>query len=219
MVATREEAAARALAAVGDANVPDTCQMWTRGIFDAPSAGDQDGDRDFDAVDGWLAEPLDARHPGDRNPPDGVPVSWRGGTNGHGHRAVAVWVDDNIRVVSTDAPIRGRIGVVDLGWFETNWGLQYLGWSDSITGLLIPQEDDMADAATQKKLDDILAAATDARNKVYGLAGAEAERAKATRKRDAALLEAVEAAATADDLAVVKARVQKIKALLLAPEA
>lgn len=210
MVVTREEAAARALAAVGNPNIPDTCQLWTRGIFDAPSAGDQDHDSDADAVDGWLAEPPDARHPGDRNPPDGVPVSWRGGTNGHGHRAVTA----GGRVVSTDAPTRGQIGIVDLGWFETNWGLTYLGWSDSITGITIPQEDDMADPDVRAQLDRIEAAATDARNKVYGLAGAEADRAKAARKRDAALLELAEDAATADDLAAVKAKVRKIKQLL-----
>lgn len=134
MVFNREEAAKRAEAA--RTNDVGMCQLWTRTMFGAPSAGDRDLDGDADAVDGWKSEPTSARHPGDRNPPRGVPVSWSGGRNGHGHRAVSL---GGGMVRSTDAPSAGLVGTVDLGWFERHWGLTYLGWSETITGIVIPK--------------------------------------------------------------------------------
>jgi hypothetical protein len=212
MTTTREDAVRRVLAAVGDPNVPDTCQLWTRTIFGAPSAGDRDHDTDADAVDGWLSEPAWAKHPGDRNPPLGVPVSFSGGSSGHGHRAVVV--GPNGQVGGTDTPERGRVGIVDIDWIERNWGLHYLGWSETITGLPIPQEDDMADEATQKTLAEILATAKDAVAEIKGLKSAEADRAKATRKRDAALLALVDDLATAASVEQVRVIAKRIKTLV-----
>ena len=130
---SREEAVKRAIAS--SSNVPDTCQLWTRTMFGAPSAGDRDTDGDADAVDGWLSEPQWARHPGDRNPPRGVPVAWSGGRKGYGHRAISL---GNGKIRSTDAGGRGKVATVDLSWVEKNWGLKYLGWSETITGQKIP---------------------------------------------------------------------------------
>jgi hypothetical protein len=110
------------------------CQSWTRTIFGAPSVGDVDHDRDADAVDGWKSEPTSKRHT-DRHPPRGVPVAWGGGSHGNGHRAVSL---GNGKIRSTDAGGRGRVATVDLDWPEKAWGLTYLGWSETISGLEIP---------------------------------------------------------------------------------
>jgi hypothetical protein len=138
MVFSREQAVQRALAA--RTNSPGTCQLWTRGILGAPSVGDFDGDGDADAVDGWKREPLSARHT-DRKPPAGTPVAWSGGRNGYGHRAISLGpVNGVYKIRSTDAPVSGRVGTVDLDWVERNWGLKYLGWTDTISGIPIPYD-------------------------------------------------------------------------------
>lgn len=136
MVYTREQAVQRA--SREQSNTPDTCQLWTRTMFGAPSVGDRDGDGDADAVDGWKSEPERFRHT-DRNPPAGTPVAWGGGSRGYGHRAVSLGkINGVVMVRSTDAPTRGRVGTVPLDWFERNWGLHYLGWSETISGQMIP---------------------------------------------------------------------------------
>lgn len=132
-VRNREEAAKASLA--DSTNDVGMCQQQTRLWLLGPSAGDRDGDGDADAVDGWKSEPVDARHPGDRHPPRGVPVSWAGGRKGHGHRALSLG-DGMVR--STDAGGAGRVASVHLSWVEQNWGMQYLGWSETITGIMIP---------------------------------------------------------------------------------
>lgn len=128
----RDQAARRAAASTS--NIPGTCQLWTRTQYGAPSAGDRDRDGDADAVDGWKSEPPEARHT-DRRPPRGVPVAWAGGRNGFGHRAISL---GGGLIRSTDAGGSGRVATVELGWVERTWGLIYLGWSDTITGIPIP---------------------------------------------------------------------------------
>lgn len=119
-------------------NIENTCQIVTRGYYGAPSVGDFDGDGAADAEDGWKAEPIKGRHPGDRNPPRGFPVSWGGGSSDNGHRAIAL---GNGLIRSTDAPKTGITSTVPLEWVEENWGLPYLGWSETISGILIPRPD------------------------------------------------------------------------------
>lgn len=133
VIATRDQAARRAEAS--SRNEPGMCQAWTRGIYGAPSVGDIDRDGDADAVDGWRAEDKDARRPGDRNPPRGVPLSWSGGRAGHGHRAISL---GNRKVRSIDIGSPGRVGTVDLDFFEDEWNLKYLGWTTTISGIAIP---------------------------------------------------------------------------------
>lgn len=130
----RKEVAQRARAAVGRPNVIGFCQAWTRGIIGADSVGDVDSDGDADAIDGWKSEPAMAKHTGAA--PEGVPGAWSGGSRGFGHRAVSV---GNGRWASTDAPIQGQIGIVPTSWFAENWGMQYLGWSDTMSGQPIPK--------------------------------------------------------------------------------
>lgn len=130
----RAEVVARALAS--KTNVPDTCQLWTRTVCGAPSAGDYDGDGAADAEDGWKSEPAKYKHAGDRNPPAGVPVSYGGGSRDNGHRAVSL---GNGMIRSTDAGGSGKVATVPLDWPERAWGLTYLGWSDTCDGWLIPE--------------------------------------------------------------------------------
>lgn len=132
MVNNRAEAVEAALRTTH--NVPNTCQLVTRGWFNAPSVGDFDGDGAADAEDGWKSEPLSARH-SDRNPPAGVPVSYLGGSRDNGHRAISL---GNGKIRSTDAGGSGRTATVDLAWPERTWGLKYVGWSETIDGIPIP---------------------------------------------------------------------------------
>ncbi|NUR07699.1 MAG: hypothetical protein HOQ45_11910 [Nocardioidaceae bacterium] len=131
MVINREEAVKRALASTD--NEPGGCYKWTRTQFGSPAVGDYDGDHDADAVDGWKA--TRRKHPGDRNPPRGVPVFWSGGSNGYGHAAVSL---GGGKIRSTDAGGRGKVATVDLAWPERAWGLTYLGWSDDLAGVTVP---------------------------------------------------------------------------------
>lgn len=116
-------------------NKPGTCQMTVRNWFNAPSAGDRDGDGDADAVDGWLSEPKTARHPGDRNPPPGRPLAFSGGSKGYGHRALSL-PGGKIRSTDMDGD-RYKSGVVgtvsSIKALEKAMGIKYLGWSETIT--------------------------------------------------------------------------------------
>lgn len=134
---TRSQAVEEALGMVGHSYPEGMCQKFTRECFDAPSVGDVDGDGDPDAEDGYKSEPLAARHDGDRTPPAGVPLYWEGGSNDNGHRAVSL---GDGKIASTDAPTSGKVGVVDLDWVTRNWGLRYVGWTETISGQPIPRE-------------------------------------------------------------------------------
>lgn len=135
-IRTREQAAQSAEAQT--TNVVGRCQEWTRNRYLAPSAGDRDHDGDADAVDGWLSEPKSARHPGDRNPPRGVPVAF---ANRFGHRAVSL---GGGRIRSTDMSDdgthyqAGNVGTTTIGNLERSMGIKYLGWTDTISGFPIP---------------------------------------------------------------------------------
>ena len=109
------------------------CYKFTREVFGHAAVGDVDGDGDADAVDGWKATKF--RHPGDRNPPAGVPVFWSGGRNGYGHAAVSL---GNGLIRSTDAGGREIVATVPLKWVEDNWGMKYLGWTEDLGGVKIP---------------------------------------------------------------------------------
>jgi hypothetical protein len=133
MVYNRQQAVERAV--TSHRNTPNTCQFWTRTIFGVPSVGDFDHDGAADAEDGWKSEPARYKHPGDRRPPAGVPVSYLGGSADNGHRAISL---GNGMIRSTDAGGRGIVATVPLDWPEKNWGLRYVGWSESCDGVLIP---------------------------------------------------------------------------------
>lgn len=138
MVYSRQEAVKRSLAY---SRYPQgLCQVFTRTIFGAPSVGDVDGDGDADAVDGWFSEPPSARHPGDRNPPAGVPTGFSGGSRGFGHRAPSV---GGGKIRSTDMNASGRyqagsVATVTIPQVEAAMGVCYTGWTETISGLPIP---------------------------------------------------------------------------------
>lgn len=159
MIRNREEAAK--LAEASKSNVPGTCQLWTREKFNAPSAGDQDHDGDADAVDGWKSEPFHSRHT-DRQPPRGVPVAWSGGSKGHGHRAMSL---GGGKIRTTDGAGAGVVATRDLGYPEAQWGLKYLGWSDTIDGFPIPLPPPPSRGA---RVDAALKRLRSARNKSHG---------------------------------------------------
>jgi hypothetical protein len=128
-------------------NVPGTCQFNVRTWFNADAAGDQDGDGDSDAVDGWLSEPRSARHEGDRNPPPGKPLAFKGGSRGFGHRALST----HNGVISTDmlsnrysaghtSTVTGSSTAAAIAQIESSMGVQYLGWSETIDGEKIPAD-------------------------------------------------------------------------------
>ncbi|WP_436700987.1 hypothetical protein [Nocardioides sp. BYT-33-1] len=132
MTRTRREAIEHA--ALADIYLPaGMCARWTREQYGIGPSGDADGDGDVDAIDAWRRAVN--HHPGDRNPPPGVPVFWSGGSKGHGHVAMS-WPGGRIR--GTDSPISGRIGTVDFDWIEKHWGLTYLGWAEGMSGVMIP---------------------------------------------------------------------------------
>lgn len=138
MVRNREEAVQAALSTTR--NVPRTCQLVTRGWFAAPSVGDFDGDGAADAEDGWKQEPAWAKH-ADRKPPRGTPVAWGGGSEDNGHRAISlgpVGPGGLYMIRSTDAGGSGITATVPLNYPEVKWGMPYLGWSETISGVKIP---------------------------------------------------------------------------------
>jgi hypothetical protein len=128
-------------------NVVGTCQLNVRIWFNAPSAGDQDGDGDADAVDGWKSEPLSARHVGDRNPPAGRPLSFKGGSRGFGHRALSgvnsvfsTDMQNNLYKAGVTSRVTGASTSEAIAKIERAMNVSYVGWSDTIDGFPIPKE-------------------------------------------------------------------------------
>ena len=146
-MAVRSSKQALAVARAQKTNTPGMCQAYVTRWFNAGGVGDVDGDKDADAVDGWLSEPKSARHEGDRNPPPGKPLAWKGGGKGYGHRALS----DVNGLISTDmqnnkykkgvtstvkaASVSDAIRII-----ERVMGVQYLGWSETISGKKIPAD-------------------------------------------------------------------------------
>lgn len=136
----REEAARAAEA--DRFNQVGTCQLTTRIWLDSPSVGDYDGDGRADAEDGWKSEPASARHTSRTGIPRGLPVSFLGGRNDDGHRALSL---GNGRFRSTDWDTvnqRYKAGVVGTAYsleaLERGMGVTYAGWSTTIGGKEIP---------------------------------------------------------------------------------
>lgn len=139
-IQTSEEAVRRALAT--ETNVPGMCQQVVRGYFDAPSAGDADGDGDSDAADGYFKEPPSARNAGDRNPPAGKPLYFsKAGGKGNGHRALSL-EDGLVRSTDFDTNTKkykaGVVGTGTLKQVEAAMGVTYVGWTKTIDGYPIP---------------------------------------------------------------------------------
>lgn len=130
-----------------------SCQLWTRTMFNAPSAGDQDGDGDADANDGWLSEPKKYRH-ADLNFPGGVSGYFKNESgHGFGHRVVTL---DNglVRSIDFDTKTKsykpGTVGTGTPGEVARALGLVWMGWAQSISGHLIPDDEKPAPKPTPK---------------------------------------------------------------------
>ena len=149
--------------------------------------------------------------------PRGAFAFWTGGSDGAGHIAIGL---GNGVVRSTDAGGPGSVANKPVEWFATNWHLNYVGWADNVNGVTVPGVgDDMADPAVQAQLDRIEATAIDARNQIAALRGAEADRAVATRKRDAEITAALDSLSGLVTSRAGKDQVRKIKQLLLEHDA
>lgn len=82
------------------------------------------------ALRAWETTPA-AQRRYDRTPPKGAVVYLSAGANGYGHVCLSM---GGGRIVSTDVPSNGRIGVTTIGDLERAWGRQFLGWAAYIMG-------------------------------------------------------------------------------------
>jgi hypothetical protein len=119
------------------------CQKFTRECWEVGSLYGS-------AQDAWDGAYL--KHKGDRNPPEGAPCYYSGGSQGHGH-AVVYQGQGKVRIRSTDAPSSGQVSDQDLAWPEHHWGLKYLGWTGDINGVTLPLGSSSGDST--KGLDDV----------------------------------------------------------------
>jgi len=119
----------------------------------------------------WERCPADRRHPGDPNPPAGAIVLWDLYVKSLGYSAghIALSIGGG-RVVSTDWPVKGRIGVAKITDITAAWNATYLGWTNRIGGHTVitagtptptgytSQEEDMLknDPELQARLDEIV---------------------------------------------------------------
>lgn len=84
------------------------------------------GSGEYSAYTHWQnLDRLGYTHPGDRNPPPGALVFWKGGGK-FGHIALAV---GGGKIASNDIARHGCINIVDWDAPETQWGQRYLGWA------------------------------------------------------------------------------------------
>lgn len=121
----------RALDLVGTTYNPGWCLAFLLlEIYKVPGVASYDrhelGGRDANAIDYWNAASergeVVAAESGEAIPP-GVMVVWTGGEHGH----VAYALGDG-EVVTTDLPVRGRVGVVSIEDIEQAWGLEPAGY-------------------------------------------------------------------------------------------
>jgi hypothetical protein len=101
------------------------CLRWVVTVWQAPSIGCPD------AITSW--EWATMKHPGDRHPPAGAPVYYKGGK--HGHIAVSM---GSGRIRSTDCKAAGVVSEADLNWPEKAWGYPYLGWTGDLSKVALP---------------------------------------------------------------------------------
>lgn len=113
------------------------CQSFVRQAYGIDPFENQQNDtayltwRDF----------IGGKHPGDRNPPAGVPVYWKGGhphngrEDGDGHAAISA---GNGMIYSNDiGGTKGAISKAPISDIEDKWGFEYLGWGETMNGIRI----------------------------------------------------------------------------------
>lgn len=163
----REQAARAAEATVH--NVVGFCQGQVSIWFDAPVAGDYDGDGAADAEDGWKKEPLKYRHT-NHDAPRGVPGSALGGSHDNGHRFISLggglWRSTDFDGVTK----RYHAGICGNGTVEqicAAMGVTWAGWSETMNGVLIPMPPPPSRGGA---VDQALEEAKIVRNKLHGAA-------------------------------------------------
>lgn len=107
------------------------------------------------ATDGWYRSA--GKHPGDRNPPAGVPVWW-GPKRSSAAGDVVISLGGG-RVVATDWPYNGVINVTTIGLREQQIGRPYFGWTEEILGAAIdfgrPASGGGGNGGTKRKENDV----------------------------------------------------------------
>jgi hypothetical protein len=83
------------------------------------------------AIEAWNG--AEFKHPGDRNPPVGAPVYYRGGN--YGHAVISV---GGGRIRSTDCQSSTQVNDAALSWPETAWNYEFLGWTEDLNGVRLP---------------------------------------------------------------------------------
>jgi hypothetical protein len=107
-------------------NRDDMCLLEVQTWMQAPWSGPY-------AEDAWRR--WGGQHPGDKNPPPGVPVYWHSPRHRYGHIALSV---GGGRVRSTDYPRNTYVGEATIDEISRWGGYTYLGWSDRFSGGPIP---------------------------------------------------------------------------------
>lgn len=85
------------------------------------------------AYDAWKAIPSKYTHTW-YNPPAGVPVYWKGGSQNAGHIAIS---DGHGNVWSSDIKRHGKVDLVPIGLIHSEWNLTYLGWGEMVNGVRV----------------------------------------------------------------------------------
>ncbi len=94
--------------------------------FTARAYGWNAGSGEYSAWTHWQnLDRLAYTHRGDRNPPPGALVFWKG-SGAYGHIAITV---GGGKIASNDIRRSGCIDIVDWDAPETQWGQRYLGWA------------------------------------------------------------------------------------------
>jgi hypothetical protein len=87
------------------------------------------------AIEAWNGARY--KHPGDRNPPAGAPIYYKGGN--YGHAVIFCGPDHGNDIRSTDCTSSYDVSDVPISWVESNWGYVYLGWTEDINGVRVIQ--------------------------------------------------------------------------------
>lgn len=102
------------------------CLMFVRSMLDVDY-------KHPSAIEAWRAIPPLQRHEEDTDPPPGVPLFWAGGRYGH----VALSAGKRGYCWSTDIKRVGKVDRVPIDLIRARWGLDYLGWAESINGVRV----------------------------------------------------------------------------------
>ena len=128
---------ARHQSEAGPRGVTGTCLVMVRTAYGIPAAGNANQDGDADAFDAWFRSQHQHRETDPARIPRGVPVFWEGGSEGHGHVAIATGFNGNCW--STDIKRDGFFDRCRISQIHADWGLTLLGWTEDLNGVRVHQ--------------------------------------------------------------------------------